>query len=202
MFVMVASSGLMATAQIAPIAKDLKLADQEVWFLFLTASTLSIALVVDNVLNGLARPFFGWISDRIGRENTMAIVFTIGAGAYWGMGNLATTPYTFILFAGLVFFTWGEIFSLFPSICTDTFGPKYAATNAGLLYTAKGTSSFFVPLASILKGYSGTWHLVFEVSMAMNIAVALLAIFVLRPMRQRQIEAESKDTRNYAMETA
>ena len=202
MFVMVASSGLMATAQIKPIANDLKLADQQVWFVFLTATTISIALVVDNVLNGVARPFFGWISDRIGRENTMAIVFTIGAAAYWGMGNLATTPYMFILFAGLVFFTWGEIFSLFPSLCTDTFGPKYATTNAGLLYTAKGTSAFFVPLASVLKSYSGSWHLVFEVSMAMNIGVALLAVFVLKPLRNRKIEAEAQESGAYAMKTA
>ncbi|MGA7324838.1 MAG: oxalate/formate MFS antiporter [Rhodomicrobium sp.] len=202
MFVMVASSGLMATAQIKPIANDLKLADQQVWFVFLTATTISIALVVDNLLNGIARPFFGWISDRIGRENTMAIVFTLGAGAYWGMGNLATTPYMFILFAGLVFFTWGEIFSLFPSLCTDTFGPKYATTNAGLLYTAKGTSAFFVPLASVLKSYSGSWHLVFEVSMAMNIGVALLALFVLKPLRNRKMEAEAQASSGYAMKTA
>src|SRR6516162_7242130 len=136
MIVMVAASGLMATAQIAPIAKDVKLADQEVVILFITATTLSAALVVDNILNGLARPFFGWISDHIGRENTMAMVFTLGAGAYWGLGTIGGgSPYAFILMAGLVFFTWGEIFSLFPATCTDTYGSQYATTNAGLLYT-------------------------------------------------------------------
>ncbi len=199
MFVMVASSGLMATAQIAPIAHDLNLGDREVTFLFVTATTLSMALVVDNVMNGLARPFFGWISDYIGRENTMAIVFSLGAGAYWGLGTQATTPAMFIAMAALVFFTWGEIFSLFPAICTDIFGPKYATANAGLLYTAKGTSAFFVPLASILKEYTGSWQSVFAVAMVMNLMVAATAFFVLKPMRRRRIRDQAQ---NLALETA
>jgi len=178
----------MATAQIAPIAKDFHLADNEVTILFVTASTLSAALVIDNILNGLARPFFGWISDFIGRENTMAIVFTLGAVAYWGLGEFGHTPYMFILMAGLIFFTWGEIFSLFPSTCTDTYGSKYATTNAGLLYTAKGTSAWVVPLTSLLKDYSGHWHWVFTTATIMNLIVAALALFVLKPMRQRALK--------------
>jgi MFS transporter, OFA family, oxalate/formate antiporter len=184
---MVSASGLMATAQIAPIAKDFGLANQDVEILFITATVLSAALVVDNILNGLARPFFGWISDFIGRENTMAIVFTLGALAYWGLGELGHSPYMFILMAGLVFFTWGEIFSLFPSTCTDTYGSKYATTNAGLLYTAKGASAWVVPLASMLKNYSGHWHVVFTIATIMNLIVAGLALFVLKPMRQRAL---------------
>jgi OFA family oxalate/formate antiporter-like MFS transporter len=185
MFVMVAASGLMATAQIAPIAKDFNLANQDVTIVFVTATTLSAALVIDNILNGLARPFFGWISDIIGRENTMAIVFTLGAVAYWGLGEFGHTPYMFILMAGLIFFTWGEIFSLFPSTCTDTFGAKYATTNAGLLYTAKGTAAWVVPLTSLLKNYSGHWHWVFAAATVMNLIVAALALVVLKPMRRR-----------------
>jgi MFS transporter, OFA family, oxalate/formate antiporter len=187
MFVMVSASGLIATAQIAPIAKDFRLSNQEVDILFVTATVLSAALVVDNILNGLARPFFGWLSDLIGRENTMAIVFTLGALAYWGLGEIGHTPYMFILMAGLVFFTWGEIFSLFPSTCTDTYGSRYATTNAGLLYTAKGASAWVVPLASLLKNYSGHWHYVFVIATAMNLAVAALALFVLKPMRRRAL---------------
>jgi OFA family oxalate/formate antiporter-like MFS transporter len=190
MFVLVSASGLMATAQIAPIAKDFHLADQDVTILFITATTLSAALVIDNILNGLARPFFGWISDVIGRENTMAIVFAIGAVAYWGLGAVGHTPYMFILMAGLIFFTWGEIFSLFPSTCTDTYGSKYATTNAGLLYTAKGTAAWVVPLASILKDYTGDWHSVFTIAMFTNIAVAVLALFVLKPLRLRALAKE------------
>ena len=125
MFVLVAGSGLMATAQIAPIALDFKLAGHEVTILFMTATTLSSALVFDNVLNGLARPFFGWISDVIGRENTMAIVFSFGALAYWGLSEFGHAPHMFIIMAGFIFFTWGEIFSLFPATCTDTFGARY-----------------------------------------------------------------------------
>ncbi len=185
MFVMVSASGLMATAQIAPIAKDFGLADQPTTIFFVTATTLSAALVIDNILNGVARPFFGWISDIIGRENTMTIVFALGALAYWGIGALGHTPYMFVLMAGLIFFTWGEIFSLFPSTCTDTYGAKYATTNAGLLYTAKGTSVWVVPLASLIKNYSGSWHWVFVIAAIMNLIVAVLAFFVLKPMRRR-----------------
>ena len=185
MFVMAAASGLMATAQIAPIARDFQLADHDVTILFITATTLSAALVIDSILNGLARPLFGWISDIIGRENTMAIVFSLGALAYWGLGALGHTPYMFVLMAGLIFFTWGEIFSLFPSTCADTYGVKYATTNAGLLYTAKGTSAWVVPLASLLKNYSGHWHWVFAIPTIMNLTVAALALFVLKPMRRR-----------------
>jgi MFS transporter, OFA family, oxalate/formate antiporter len=187
MFVMVSASGLMATAQIAPIAKDFKLADHDVTIMFITASTLSAALVIDNIFNGLARPFFGWISDIIGRENTMAIVFSLAGLAYWGLGELGHTPLMFVLMAGLIFFTWGEIFSLFPSTCTDTYGVKYATTNAGLLYTAKGMSAWVVPLASLLKNYSGHWHWVFTIATIMNLIVAALALFVLKPMRLRFI---------------
>jgi OFA family oxalate/formate antiporter-like MFS transporter len=142
-----------------------------------------MAGIVDNVLNGLARPTFGWVSDRIGRENTMAIVFTFGAGAYWALGTIGTTPWAFIVTAGLVYFTWGEIYSLFPAICTDTYGSKYAATNAGLLYTAKGTASFLVPAASWLQGYTGSWHAVFVVSAVANIVVAATALLVVKPLR-------------------
>jgi OFA family oxalate/formate antiporter-like MFS transporter len=183
MFVMVAASGLMVTAQIAPIANDLKIADREVTILFVTGTALSAALVIDNILNGLARPFFGWISDMIGRENTMAIVFSLGALAYWGLGTLGKAPYLFVFMAALTFFTWGEIFSLFPSTCTDTYGTKYATTNAGLLYTAKGAAAWAVPLASLFKNYSGDWHWVFAVATIMNVAVAALALFVLKPLR-------------------
>jgi len=190
MFVMVSASGLMATAQIAPIASDFKLADRDVTILFFIATTLSAALVIDNVCNGLARPFFGWVSDIIGRENTMTLVFSLGALAYWGLGTLGQTPYMFVLMTALIFFTWGEIFSLFPATCTDTFGAKYATTNAGLLYTAKGTSAWLVPLASWLRESTGTWHAVFVIATLMNLSVAVLALFVLKPLRRRALSRE------------
>jgi MFS transporter, OFA family, oxalate/formate antiporter len=183
MFVLVAASGLVVTAQVAPIAKDYGVAGLPVNFLFITSTVLVVAGIVDNILNGLARPTFGWVSDHIGRENTMAIVFTCGAGAYWALGTIGNSPWTFILTAGLVYFTWGEIYSLFPATCTDTYGSKYAATNAGLLYTAKGAAAFLVPAASWLQSYTGGWHAVFVVATIANLAVAATAFFVVKPMR-------------------
>jgi len=183
MFVLVAASGLVVTAQVAPIANDYGIAKTGVTIFALTSTVLVAAGIIDNILNGLARPTFGWVSDHIGRENTMAIVFTCGAAAYWGLGSVGTTPYMFIITAGLVYFTWGEIYSLFPATCTDTFGSKYAATNAGLLYTAKGTASFIVPLASWLQHATGGWHSVFVVATIANLVVAGLALFVLKPLR-------------------
>ncbi len=180
MFLGVSASGLMATAQLAPIAKDYGISDTAI---FMGASTLSVALVVDNVLNGVARPFFGGLSDRIGREKTMALAFGTGALSYWLLAVAGHTPWAFVLCAGLIFFTWGEIFSLFPSTCTDTFGPKYATANASLLYTAKGTSAFLVPLANVLKSATGGWEAVFIAAAVINIAVVILALSVLRPMR-------------------
>lgn len=181
MFVMVSSSGLMATAQLALIAKDYGL-DKVV--VFGTASVLASALVIDSIANGAARPFFGWVSDQIGREMTMAIAFTIGGISYLLMGAIGAQPWAFILFAALIFFTWGEIFSLFPSTCSDAFGPKYATTNTALLYTAKGTSALLVPVANLIKSSTGSWWTVFLVAAVMNFIVVLLALFVLRPLRR------------------
>jgi OFA family oxalate/formate antiporter-like MFS transporter len=184
MFVLVSASGLMATAQLALIARDFHVANVVV---LAGVTTLTLALVVDNVANGLARPLFGWISDNIGREYTMAIAFGLGGISYWLLGSLGTAPWAFVIFAGLVFLTWGEIFSLFPSTCTDSFGPKYATTNLSLLYTAKGASAFLVPFANVIVAATGSWRMVFVVTALMNFAVVALALFVLRPLRQHSL---------------
>jgi MFS transporter, OFA family, oxalate/formate antiporter len=187
MFVLVAASGLIVTAQVNPIANDYGIAKTLIWVVFTTSTVIVAAGVIDNILNGVARPTFGWVSDHIGRENTMAIVFTCGAAAYWALGTVGTSPYAFIFTAGLVYFTWGEIYSLFPATCTDSYGVKYATTNAGLLYTAKGAASFLVPLANWLQHQAGTWHAVFVVSAIANLVVAAMALFVVKPMRRRQL---------------
>jgi OFA family oxalate/formate antiporter-like MFS transporter len=186
MFVLNAATGLIATAQLAPIAKDFGIAgDPILW----GATVLSVALVVDNVLNGLARPFFGWVSDRLGREWTMGIAFFLGACSYALLAASAHGPWMFVICAGLIFFTWGEIFSLFPSLCTDTFGPKFAAANASCLYTAKGTAALLVPFANVLQGATGSWSAVFVVAAVSNLLVAFLAVAVLRRLRRRVIAA-------------
>ena len=185
MFVLMAAGGLMAVAQLAPIAKDFKIADVPVSILGLTLPALSFALSIDRVLNGFTRPFFGWVSDHIGRENTMFIAFGIEAVGIYTLSQFGKDPFMFVVLTGLVFFAWGEIYSLFPATCGDTFGPKYASTNAGMLYTAKGTASLLVPLSSVLVSMTGDWHAVFLTAAAMNLIAALLALFVLKPMRRK-----------------
>jgi MFS transporter, OFA family, oxalate/formate antiporter len=118
----------------------------------------------------------------------MAIAFSMGGIAYWLLGSLGTAPWAFVVFAAMIFLTWGEIFSLFPSTCTDTFGAKFATVNLSLLYTAKGTSAFLTPVANMIKDATGSWHMVFLLTTIMNFAVVGLALFVLRPMRRRAME--------------
>jgi OFA family oxalate/formate antiporter-like MFS transporter len=182
MFILVAASGLMAAAQIALIARDYHIANVVILF---GGTALTVALLVDNVANGAARPLFGWISDHIGREYTMAIAFGLGGIGYWLLGTFGTTPWLFVLFAALIFLTWGEIFSLFPATCTDSFGPRYATANLSFLYTAKGVAAFLVPLANVLEAATGSWHTVFVVTAIMNFVTVALAL-VLRPLRTRQ----------------
>ena len=183
MFVLVGAGGLMATAQLAPIASDFQIAKIPVSLLGLTLPALTFALSIDRVLNGLTRPFFGWVSDHIGRENTMFIAFGLEAAGIWALSQFGRDPVLFVMLSGVVFFAWGEIYSLFPSTCTDVYGEKYATTNAGLLYTAKGTAALLVPLANVLAAASGGWHAVFLVAALMNLTAAIMALAVLKPLR-------------------
>jgi len=183
MFVMVGAGGLMATAQLAPIANDFQIAKTPVSLIGITLPALTFALSIDRIMNGLTRPFFGWVSDHIGRENTMFIAFGVEALGIWALSAFGTSPVAFVLLTGLVFFAWGEIYSLFPSTCTDVYGTKYATTNAGLLYTAKGTASILVPFANVLNTATGSWHAVFIVAALLNALAAIMALAVLRPLR-------------------
>jgi MFS transporter, OFA family, oxalate/formate antiporter len=152
MFVMVGAGGLMATAQLAPIAKDFNVGGIPVSILGITLPALTFALSIDRVLNGICRPFFGWVSDNIGRENTMFIAFFAEGIGIWVLYLYASHPLLFVLLSGVVFFAWGEIYSLFPATSTDIYGRKFATTNYGLLYTAKGTASLLVPLKCAASG--------------------------------------------------
>jgi OFA family oxalate/formate antiporter-like MFS transporter len=183
MFVMMATGGLMAVAQLAPIAKDFKVADVPVSLLGLTLPALTFALTIDRILNGLCRPFFGWVSDNIGRENTMFIAFLLEGVGILALANLGTNPVLFVILSGIVFFGWGEIYSLFPATVSDTFGTKFATANAGLMYTAKGTAALLVPYANVLSSKTGSWHLVFMLAAGLNLVAAAMAILVLKPMR-------------------
>jgi OFA family oxalate/formate antiporter-like MFS transporter len=187
MFVIVGAGGLMVTANLAPISQDLKIAGISVSLFGLTMTALTFAATLDRILNGLTRPFFGWVSDHIGRENTMFIAFFIEGVGIFALYLYGHNPVMFVILSGLVFFAWGEIYSLFPSTCTDTFGAKFATTNAGLLYTAKGTAALLVPYTNQIQKLTGSWDMVFIIAAGANILAAVLAIAVLKPWRSRMI---------------
>jgi OFA family oxalate/formate antiporter-like MFS transporter len=189
MFVLVGTGGLIVTANLAPIAGDLKVAKVNVTLLGLTMTALTFAATLDRILNGLTRPFFGWVSDQIGRENAMFVAFLLEGCGIFALYLLGSNPVWFVVLSGLVFFAWGEIYSLFPSTCTDTFGTKFATTNAGLLYTAKGTAALLVPYASSIHKATGSWDSVFILAAVLNIAAALLAVGVLKPWRRKVVAA-------------
>jgi OFA family oxalate/formate antiporter-like MFS transporter len=150
MMAMVATGGLMAVAQLKPMAVDFKVDKIPVHLLWLTMPALTFALSADRMVNGLCRPFWGWVSDHIGREKTMTLAFGLEAIAIYVLLRFASNPLLFVVFSAFTFFGWGEIFSLFPALCGDFFGRKHATENYGFLYTAKGTSAMFVPIGSAL----------------------------------------------------
>jgi OFA family oxalate/formate antiporter-like MFS transporter len=188
LFVAVAAGGLMATAQMKPIAADYGIAKLPISTLFGgTLPLLTVVLSLDSLCNGFTRPITGFISDFIGRENTMFVVF-VGEGlALLGLLNFGHEPVMFMIFAPMVFLFWGEIFSIFPATCADTFGIQNAAGNAGALYTAKGTAALIVPIASLLSP-GGYWNRVFLVSAIIAIGAGFAAKFILAPMRSHFID--------------
>jgi len=180
MFVMMATSGLMVISQIGAFAKDIHVANALVFGM----AALPLALTLDRFTNGLTRPLFGWVSDHIGRENAMFVAFGVEGVAMSVWLATSNDPMLFALLSGVVFFGWGEIFSLFPATLTDIFGTKYATTNYGLLYMAQGVGSVLGgPLAAMMHQTTHSWTAVFVVVIAMNFLTALMALFVLKPMR-------------------
>jgi OFA family oxalate/formate antiporter-like MFS transporter len=186
MMTMMSTTGLMVTSQIGTFAADFGITKVMVWGF----AALPLALTIDRFCNGLTRPFFGWVSDRIGRENTMCLAFALEgvAMAVWLM--TISNPVAFVLLSGIVFFGWGEIFSLFPSTLTDTFGAKFATKNYGCLYIAQGIGAIFGgPLASLLHDGAGSWSPVFALAIGCDLLTAVLALALLKPMRRRYLEA-------------
>ena len=186
MMTMMSTTGLMVTSQMGAFTRDFGMASVLVWGLPL----LPLALSLDRITNGATRPFFGWVSDRYGRENTMLIAFALEGTAMtlWLLSREHAV--LFVLLSGLVFFGWGEIFSLFPSTLTDTFGTRHATANYGCLYMAQGIGSVLGgPVAALLHDSTGSWIPVFAVVIAMDFTTAALAIRVLKPMRQRWLSA-------------
>ncbi len=188
MMTMMSTGGLMVTSNFANFARDFGVAD----ILVLGLAALPFALTVDRLLNGFTRPFFGWVSDRIGRENTMGLAFGLEAAAILLLLVFRHNAPAFIVLSGLVFFGWGEIFSLFPSTLTDTFGSRYATTNYGFLYIAQGVGSILGgPVAAAVRVATGSWTPVFGIAVGMDIVTALLALFVLKRMRAIYLGAQT-----------
>ena len=182
MMTMMSTGGLMVTSNFASFARDFGVADA----LVLGAAALPLALTFDRITNGLTRPLFGWVSDTIGRENTMGVAFGMEACAIALLVVFRQNPALFVLLSGVVFFGWGEIFSLFPSTLTDTFGTRYATTNYGFLYVSQGIGAIFGgPLAALLRDATGGWVPVFVLVILLDVSTALLALFVLKPMRRK-----------------
>jgi oxalate/formate antiporter len=189
MMTMMSTGGLMIISQFAAFSRDFGVANVMVFGL----AALPLALTVDRLTNGLTRPFFGWVSDRIGRENTMGLAFLMEAAAVTSMVMFRDNALVFVILSGVVFFGWGEIFSLFPSTLTDTFGAKYATTNYGLLYVAQGVGSILGgPLAALLREQTGSWLPVFAIIIMMDALTGILALAVLKPLR-RGYAAEQKN---------
>jgi OFA family oxalate/formate antiporter-like MFS transporter len=188
MFVLVAAGGLTMAASMAPIAKDFRIEKIPVELVGLVMPALVFALALNRIFDGVGRPFFGWLSDHIGREYTMALAFTLGAAALFTLSNVGTNPTVFVLVTALYFGVYGEIFSLFPATQGDTFGSKYATANAGMLYTAKGAGALLVPIAAAIAKARG-WDSVFMLAMAFNLTAAFLGLVVLKPMRVRHFAA-------------
>jgi len=187
MFILVSSGGLTAVAQLGSIAKDYYIDNIPVTIFGITAVALTYALSLNNIMNGITRPLLGFISDRIGRENTMFGAFLLEGIGIFALMKFGTTPTSFVLLSGLVFFAWGEIYSIFPATTRDHFGQKFATTNYGMLYTAKGTAALLVPLASVITAATGNWTATLLIAGAFNIVAAVMAVGVLRPLRRRDI---------------
>src|ERR1700750_1123705 len=182
-FVMVAAGGLMTAAQIAPIAHDFKIANEPGSLAGFQMAALTFAISLDRIFDGVGRPLFGWISDTIGREHTMFIAFGTGALMLLTLSTYGNIPIVFVLATAIYFGVFGEIYSLFPATSGDTFGVKYATTNNGMLYTAKGTAALLVPLASLVSAKYG-WPAGFVIRGGLNATAALLALFVIKPLRR------------------
>ncbi|MBI3698940.1 MAG: oxalate/formate MFS antiporter [Afipia sp.] len=180
MMTMMSTGGLMVISQFANFMKDFGIASVVIWGF----AALPFALTIDRIMNGLTRPFFGYVSDRIGRENTMGIAFIFEGIAIALMVASRDNALLFALLSGVVFFGWGEIFSLFPSTLTDTYGTKNATTNYGFLYIAQGIGSVLGgPVAALIHDSYGSWMPVFGIIIAMDILTGLLALFALKPWR-------------------
>jgi OFA family oxalate/formate antiporter-like MFS transporter len=187
-FVAVSTGGLIATAQLGPIARDFGIATMPVTFFGASLPLLALTLSIDNLANGLTRPLGGFLSDRFGRENVMFIVFLGEGVALGGLGLFGHTAVGFLLFAPLIFLCWGETYAISSALAGDTFGDAHVTANAGALYTTKGVAALLVPFGSVIKETTGSWTTVLLCCAAIAIVTALASKLVLSPMRRAFVE--------------
>jgi MFS transporter, OFA family, oxalate/formate antiporter len=192
-FTAICAGGLIATAQVGPIARDFGIAKTPIALFGAAIPLLTLTLSVDNLVNGLTRPLCGFISDKFGRENTMFIVFLGEGAALIGLIQFGQSPLGFLIFAPLIFLFWGEIYAISSALVGDTFGSKHVTANAGALYTTKGTAALLVPLGSLIKETTGSWSTVFIVCAAVSVITALASKMVLSPMRRSFIEKSNRE---------
>ena len=190
MFVLMATGGLLVTANAGPMARSWGLDTSPVTFLWLTAGALTLAATLSPLANGGSRIFWGWASDRIGRETAMVIAFILQAICLFLVVAIGSrSGAMFALTLVLVYFTWGEIYSLFPSTSADYFGSKHATSNYAVLYTAKGVASIIGGwFGAFLYEQSGSWSMGFYGSAVMALVAAAMAVG-LRGSRQESVEA-------------
>jgi len=199
MFTGTVTGGLMAVAQLSVIAEDLGVRNVEMNFVFFTMAALPFALMMNTIVNGVSRPVFGWLSDHIGREQVMFIAFSLEAVGILALGWYGSNPWAFVVLSGIVFFAWGEVYSLFSATAGDTFGTRNIGTIYGLLYCAKGIAALFVPFGNRLMEATGTWTSVLYTMAALDFSAALAAILILKPLRRRMAQV---DTRTEAVQGA
>lgn len=191
-FVLVAATGLMVTAQLAPIASSFGIAQKPLTLIGWLIPALTFSLSLNNLMNGVGRPLFGWVSDLIGREFTLCMTFLAGGVAILCLGAYGRNPVGFVLLAALIFLTW-DIYSVFPALTSDHFGKKYASTNYGMLYTAKGTAALFVPIGSLLAIRTGGWYTTLLVAAVADVCAALIMIAIVRPLRLRKLPRQEAE---------
>ena len=192
MFTGTVTGGLMAVAQLSVIAEDLGVRNVQMDFIFFTMAALPFALMMNTIVNGISRPTFGWLSDHIGREQVMFLAFSLEALGILALGWYGSNPWAFVVLSGIVFFAWGEVYSLFSATAGDTFGTKNIGTIYGLLYCAKGIAALLVPFGNLLMEATGTWTSVLYTMAALDLSAALAAILVLKPLRRRLAEGDAR----------
>ncbi len=188
MFLMVCTGGLMTTGNMSQIAKSLNVFDAKVMGIAIVPFVATLA----GVTNALARIMWGSVSDRFGRENTMAFAFALEGVLIFMMTQISGNPIAFMILMPFVFLAWGEIYALFSAITGDVFGPRNASGNYGIMYTAKGLASIMAGwgAAAVAAMYAGSFSVPYYIAAVFDIVAAVMALLILKPIIRKRIAGE------------